>query len=873
MKAELIKNLNKYFLRLHIALGIIYGSVHFLKGISYTPFLILISVLCSVVTLLNLNKISYQKVALFLSTNIFVALYCVISVTGGMDSPSMVWLFPTLVYSFISIEKKYTFPLFLLNVVSIGILAYFDYSEFLPPVITPLINPIYHESFNLIISIFVSYILLSKNQLLISLQANEVKKFNELNELIIQGAGTAVYDWTDMTLDEVYWSPKLYEILGYEDGEIPPSASLFSSLINKDDLKKNEVEMAEQLSKGNTFSSEFRLMKKSGEVRWVRSNGIVTKDESGNIKRMVGSVTDNHDFTKNRIQLEETTMKLDIINKSLQRFIDRKSVNKIFLEMLEAITYISKSKYCFIGEVLENSNLKYLRSFALTDISWDDESKKMFNDGMESGIEFHNLDSLFGEVIKSSGTIISNDTSTDPRAGKLPKGHPPLKNFLGIPIKYGDELVGVIGIANREDGYTNEEVKSLEPFTKTASIIINAHREIKKKSLYEQELKQKKFEAEIASKAKSTFLANMTHEIRTPLNGVIGLTEVLKPRLKEEDNIRILQDIERSGNHLLDVITDILDFSKIESEKVQIIKKEENLNEILDEMKSIYFELCNSKGIQFNLTKIGLEKPDFNIDKTRVKQVLNNLLSNALKFTHQGEISLSAEYKDGHLNFKVSDTGIGVEKEEYEYIFVAFHQSDLTLQKSYTGTGLGLAISKELAGLMEGDLTLESEINKGSTFHFSIKVDEPNTTPSTIVDLQTISIEDKFYKDITILIVEDNPLNMQVISSFLNYYKLNFKQATNGLEAVQITRDENIDFIFMDIQMPKLDGIAATKQIREFNKDVYIVALTANAFDEARDMALDCGMNYFQPKPVKKLDIVKCLSEYKKFKNQNEEKE
>ncbi|MFT6630986.1 MAG: signal transduction histidine kinase/CheY-like chemotaxis protein/PAS domain-containing protein [Bacteriovoracaceae bacterium] len=810
----------------------------------------------AVVLLKKIKNIRDITLSLIQSSNIAFLLLSIVFLTGGSAATCTIWIFPVLFYVFIVNEEKHSTVFFIILTICLGIIFALESQNLLPINEIPIAERKFLTSLNLILSLLVCYYLLRKNGRLVNIHANEVLEIHKRNDMIIEGGGTAVYDWGNTSSDEVYWSPKLYEILGYKDGEIPPSAAFFTSQIFKEDLIGNETKIAEQLKVGNTFSTEFRLLQKNGTILWVKSYAIVTKDENGFPIRIVGAVHNNDELIRNRKKLEESTIKLDVINSSLQNFIDRHPIEDIFKEMLIAITKLAE---CDLGIIVEVMSSKQLKTLAT--VSKDNQH----------GLESHDLNKIFSSVLAISKPFIANEDAKNWNPNEKEESIK-INNFLAIPIQYGNSLIGIIGLANCNEGFSLSDKKKLHSFTKTISILINAYRELEEKKAYEKELREQKDAAEVASKAKSNFLANMTHEIRTPLNGIIGLTDVLASRLVDSEHNEILKDIERSGTHLLDVITDILDFSKIEHDKIVIVRSHECVVTLLQELNSIYFELCKKKGIHFSLDTSKIPDLFFYLDKIRVKQVLNNLLSNSLKFTHEGSIKLEAVYSNNKLSFIVSDTGIGIAKDEFKTIFHAFHQTDLTLQKSYTGTGLGLTISKELVALMDGEFSIDSELGKGSSFKINLTIDEPMSkeqlpTQSSVIE---VDFDIKPFQKYKYLVVEDIPLNLKVLSSFLNGFGLTFDTAVNGLEAIEKLQKNHYDFIFMDIQMPKLDGISATTRIRKFNEDVFIVALTANAFDEAKESALKSGMNYFLSKPIKRKDITVSLNEFKKFLNKGD---
>jgi PAS domain S-box-containing protein len=859
MKAELIRRLNQYFLVSHVLMSMLYASIHLMRGISTTPYFIVLSACIAFILLVKIKTIKNTTLSLAQSSNVIFLLIALIFFTGGSAATCTIWIFPVLFYVFIVNEEKHTTIFFIILTVGLSTVYLMEAYNLLPQSNISITERKLLTSLNLILSLIVCYFLLRRNGRLVSLQEDDVLKIYQRNDMIIKGGGTAIYDWMDTSSDEVYWSPSIYKLLGYEVGEIPPSAAFFTAQIFHEDIYENDKKVAEQIKTGNTFSTEFRLIRKDGSMIWVKSYAVITKNEQGFPQRIVGAVHDNDELIRNRKMLEETTIKLDVINHSLQSFIDKQPIDEVFEEMLTAIMKLAQCGLGIIVEVKAEKNIKLLNPLAA-----------ISNQG-GPGLESHDLNKIFSSVLAMSKPFIANEDAANWNPNEKAESIK-INNFLAIPIQYGNSLIGIIGLANCKEGFSLSDKKKLHSFTKTISILINAYRDLEEKKTYEKELREQKDTAEVASKAKSNFLANMTHEIRTPLNGIIGLTDVLASRLVDSEHNEILKDIERSGAHLLDVITDILDFSKIEHDKIVIVRSHECVVTLLQELNSIYFELCKKKGIHFSLDTSKIPDLFFYLDKIRVKQVLNNLLSNSLKFTSEGSIKLEAIYSKNKLSFNVIDTGIGIAKNEFETIFHAFHQTDLTLQKSYTGTGLGLTISKELVALMDGEFSIDSELGKGSSFKINLTIDEPMDKKQ--LPIQSSGIEVDFdikpFQKYKYLVVEDIPLNLKVLSSFLNGFGLTFDTAVNGLEAIEKLQKNHYDFIFMDIQMPKLDGISATTRIRKFNEDVFIVALTANAFDEAKESALKSGMNYFLSKPIKRKDITVSLNEFKKFLNKGD---
>ena len=369
------------------------------------------------------------------------------------------------------------------------------------------------------------------------------------------------------------------------------------------------------------------------------------------------------------------------------------------------------------------------------------------------------------------------------------------------------------------------------------------------------ELRTKRIEELL--KVKSEFLANMSHEIRTPLNAMFGFIRILRDKKFDKETNQYLSIIEKSGKNLLAIINDILDFSKIEAGKLNIEKIEFNPKEEIEIIYNLFVSQAREK-------KLILEINDnfkYNIvtDPTRLKQVISNLLSNAIKFTDENKkVILNLNYNDKteYLYVEVIDEGIGIEKNKLKYIFDAFSQADNSTTRKYGGTGLGLSISYKLIKLLGGELKVESEIGKGSKFFF--KIPAKKSTEITTKKIENNKIVDKKY-DFHILLVEDNIANQMFMKVILKKFGISFDVANNGLEAIELFKKHKYDFILMDENMPKMNGIEATKKIRKYEREnslqhTIIIALTANAMDGDKEKFISIGMDYYLSKP---LDIEK----------------
>jgi PAS domain S-box-containing protein len=396
---------------------------------------------------------------------------------------------------------------------------------------------------------------------------------------------------------------------------------------------------------------------------------------------------------------------------------------------------------------------------------------------------------------------------------------------------------------------------------------------ITKETTLRKEIIKAKDLAQKSNQAKSEFLANMSHEIRTPLNGIIGLTDlVLNTNLNIEQK-DYLQKVKLSSKSLLNIINDILDYSKIEAGKLDIVNEEFEIKKLIENISNLFNYKITNKGLDFNITID--EQIDYSVigDSLRITQILNNFIGNSFKFTSNGfiniDIKLLQKDKDNiRLKFLVIDSGIGIAKDNQEKLFKSFSQEDSSTTKKYGGTGLGLVISKQLINLMDGEIIFDSQKDKGSTFGFILNLKTGNKIKQidTNDNNQNKEISIELTNEHSALIVEDNQINQLVASKLLENIGFKVTIVNDGLEAIHITQIKVFDIIFMDLQMPNMDGFEATKKIREKNTTTPIIALSAAVMQKDKEQTFEAGMNEHLAKPIVKSALNKVVEKY--FKTQ-----
>jgi PAS domain S-box-containing protein len=512
-----------------------------------------------------------------------------------------------------------------------------------------------------------------------------------------------------------------------------------------------------------------------------------------------------------------------------------------------------------LHKIIDTSNF-YI---ALHNEETDMISTPVFVDDREEVEEFSAKNSLTGYVIKSKNPLVLNQAAHQELINQniVSLIGEFAKIWIGVPLFTQDKCIGAIVVQSYEDenAYNENDVHLLEFVADQISTTIQRKK-------VENELNQALAQAKESDRLKSAFLANMSHEIRTPMNGIIGFSELcLDPNITKEKQKEYANIVIKSSKRLLSIVNDILDISKIEAGAMTLNLESVNLNKLLDELETFFTPIAQENNLILSCER-GLEnyKSSVETDKTKLNQVLTNLLSNAFKFTDTGSITFGYQLIENNLQFYVKDTGIGVEDNLRNKIFDRFSQGNLDLSKQHKGTGLGLAITKKIVELFNGEIWLNSCEN-GTTVYFKIPyIKSKIPLISSVIEDQKPTIEVK-NKEINILVAEDEEYNMMYINELFSTTHFKIMEANNGKKALELAQSHpEIQLVLMDIKMPVMDGNEAMKEIKKLRPSLPIIALSAFAMESDKTIALALGFDAYLTKPLDRKLLFQLIEKFSK---------
>ena len=655
-----------------------------------------------------------------------------------------------------------------------------------------------------------------------------LKKSEERLQLAVKSAKIGLWD-QDFVNGIITRNEEWAEMLGYKLREIENNLTALQNLVHPDDKAKLDENILEhERGKKSHFSIEHRLKTRDGKWKWVLNTGkIVERDKNGIPIRATGIHLDIHDqkITEEALRNSENMM----------RSIFRVAPTGIGVVINRIITEVNMMVCEMTGYSKEELLGKSARVFYPTEEDYNYVGKEKYKQ-----IKEHGTGIVETRWQKKNGIIINiimASTPIDPK--DLSRG----VTFTALDITKRKEYEEKLKRKNEEYLVLNKELQ----------------KSLKKIQEINVELEGAKNKAEESDRLKSAFLANMSHEIRTPMNGIIGFSEMLtRSTISDEKRAFYSKIVVENSKQLLSIVNDILDISLIESDTLQLMPDNFSINEMADEVFAFYMPQARNKGLDLHLRK-GLNDNESYIyaDKRRLRQVFDNLISNALKFTPKGKIEFGYRSKDDKLLFFVHDTGVGISKKYQQKIFDRFVQEDMESSRKFGGTGLGLAISKKLVELMKGEVGLESEKGKGTKFYFSIPYH-----PTKMEDKEKKG--ERINQDnYTILIAEDEDVNYLFLEEALKDEGLKILRAKNGLETLKMLRkNRKIGLVLLDIKMPEMDGYETVRKIKEEQPKLPVIAQTAYAMAKDKDKILSAGCDEYISKPIQLEELFQKINQF-----------
>lgn len=545
---------------------------------------------------------------------------------------------------------------------------------------------------------------------------------------------------------------------------------------------------------------------------------------------------------------------LQVLHRGLTDYHALVSGNTLWVFLKEALKNLTHSEYALIGEVITRDGSPALKVHAISDLSWNEPTRLLMQQLREGEMLLSNPESMLGRVFASGETVLSNNMSIDERGGRLPHGHPELKRYLGVPIIDRGEVIGMYAIANAKQEYDEALVEWLKPFNSTCALLINLYRQLNEQKRFTEELERARDLAEHSSKAKTEFLSSMSHELRTPLNAILGFAQLLgngKQPLAERQQ-RQVQQILRSGHHLLNLINEVLDLARIESGHIPVSLEPVKLQDVIDETLEIIRSLAASHTIDLQVEINDTHDCFVQADYTRLKQILINLLSNAVKYNRpHGSVTLTCERHKDVLQISVSDTGIGISATKLDLLFEPFNRLGAE-NSSIEGAGVGLALTRKLALLMQTDISVQSVEGEGSTFAFDLPLinTELSATPvRPAVATQSAVTASKKFK---VLYVEDNPESQRLMQDvFAEQTDIDLQCVGTAEAGFEMACSEQPHLILVDCDLPDINGLQLGRMLRNNPLTRSITLLAVSASHAAQDQQTASGLGFagFYTKP------------------------
>ncbi|MBD0336024.1 MAG: PAS domain S-box protein [Cyanobacteria bacterium Co-bin13] len=722
----------------------------------------------------------------------------------------------------------------------------------------------------------------------------------------------------DLETDEVVWSEEMFHIYGLDPSQPAPDYQQTLQHTSLEDRPQLEAEVQRLMQSGGTYELECRIVHSDGTQRYVLGKGQAVQDTTtGRTLRLFGTVQDITERKRPESQLRQSLEREQTVARMVERMRQTLDLATIFEATVDELRRVLGCDRSIIyrfnpsgtGQVAAESvdqaweALLPIKPLGTLNTHPVIEPIEQARTAIAEQLLQTVAGSLLGTDMRALQVDDIYEASLEPHCISWLE-QLQAKAYVVAPIVQGDQLWGLLAAYHNSGPrpWMDTETSILVQISAQLAVAIQQAELFSRLQQQSLELQQAKEAADQASQAKSEFLAIVSHEIRTPMNAVIGMTDLLRETDLSPRQLEYVETVRSSSESLLTIINDILDFSKIESNKLALEISRYNLRSCIEDT----LDLLTSQVTRKNLNLVYSIAPDTPVylhgDVNRLRQVLVNLVGNALKFTAQGEVEVSvssarltptAEHdgpyepaplrREGcasdqrtlyELLFVVRDTGIGIPPDKLSCLFQPFSQADSTTTRRFGGTGLGLVISKRLCEMMGGRIWVESEVGQGSTFYFTIQAEVWDDTDSQIRPPAAVVSRAPAQAAVSILMVQPHPLRILLVDDVLVNQRVaqhmlqrlgyaSISLASNGVEALESVCRQPYDVVFMDVQMPEMDGLEATQQIRQTAlPQPYIIAMTAHAMAGDRERCLAAGMDDYLSKPIRRDSVLEVLQRY-----------
>lgn len=657
-----------------------------------------------------------------------------------------------------------------------------------------------------------------------------------------------------------YASPGSRKLTGFTANElINNKKTHYGDLILNEDRTRVWNEVQKAVARHRLYRIEYRIVTKNGKVKWVLEQGKGVFDKYDKLVRLEGLITDINSSKHAELQLKkELAINQGIATIGVELLSEAIKPARVAYLVQQYSRMFTGSEFSLVISPASEDETSYLFCFDENDENDENaRSKRVRRHFPKPGEPAGLIDQLLTE----QKPVIVNKPGLKVKIPCVSPGEFTFSRLLSVPAFINNKYAGIIILANASYDYTDEMVAIVQRF-------INMYALAAYRLKAEETLQKAKERAEASDHLKSLFLSNMSHEIRTPMNAILGFAEMLQDvELSIDEKDRFLDVIIKSGDNLLRLINDIIDISKIEAGQLKVIYSDCYINELFSDLE-VFFnrELARLRKDHLTLyIQPGNSDPDFVVytDPVRIRQIISNLIGNALKFTDEGFIELGYSIKNKNIEFYVRDSGVGIPADQQKVIFERFGQVKDDAARNLSGTGLGLTISKNLVELLGGRIWLDSYPGEGSTFWFSIPfiIGHHRKQSEDLPDSSVLPETDLRGK--TILVVEDVETNFFYISSLLGKVNGKVLRAEDGEKAVELCRtNPEINLVLMDIELPVLDGYSATRQIKKIRPDLPVIAQTAFAMMGERERSAQAGCDDYIAKPIRKEILFDVVSKH-----------